>query len=387
MTRRPVRSPPAPNDIRSPRYGCDHLTHLPRRQAVEREGIWPNGGGPRPTVMAAGQGSRRVLLGTGLAGMTAAGPAGPAGHVPVLVERVVELMAPALDAPDAVVVDATLGLAGHAAALLEHFPSVQLIGVDRDAEALRRSSERLAPYGARVSVVHAVYDELPAIVAERGLARVDGVLFDLGVSSIQLDEPQRGFSYAHDAPLDMRMNPTDDLTAADVLNTYDVRDLARVLREYGEERFARRIAEHIVRARGRQPLSSTGELVDIVRGAIPAPARRHGGHPAKRTFQALRIEVNAELTVLERALPAAIDTLRIGGRIAVLAYQSLEDRIVKRTVASRARPTTPPDLPVQPPPPQLRLLTRGAEKASAPEVAANPRAASVRLRAAERIAA
>jgi 16S rRNA (cytosine1402-N4)-methyltransferase len=212
-------------------------------------------------------------------------------------------------------------------------------------------------------------------------------LFDLGVSSVQLDEAARGFSYAQDAPLDMRMDPTEALTAADVLNQYDVRDLTRILRDYGEERFARRIAEHVVRARTRKPLTTTSELVDIVRSAIPAPARRHGGHPAKRTFQALRIEVNAELAVLERALPAAIETVRIGGRIVVLAYQSLEDRIVKRTFASRARPTTPPGLPVPPPAPTLRLVTRGAEKAADAEVQANPRAASVRLRAAERLAA
>jgi 16S rRNA (cytosine1402-N4)-methyltransferase len=245
----------------------------------------------------------------------------------------------------------------------------------------------LSPYAARISLVQATYDELPDVVDGRGLAAVDGVLFDLGVSSVQLDETSRGFSYAHDAPLDMRMNPLDELTAADVCNEYGVAELTRVLRDYGEERFARRIAEHIVRARLRKPVSTTSELVDIVRGAIPAAARRRGGHPAKRTFQALRIEVNAELAVLERALPAAIETLRIGGRIVVLAYQSLEDRIVKRTFTSRARPTMPPGLPVPPPEPQLRLLTRGAEKASDAEIETNPRAASVRLRGAERIAA
>jgi 16S rRNA (cytosine1402-N4)-methyltransferase len=327
--------------------------------------------------------------------MTTAGPSdsstsgasGAAGHIPVLLNRVVDLLGPALEGPDAVVVDATVGLAGHALALLERFPSVRFIGIDRDDEALRRSSERLTAYAARIALVHGVYDELPEILAALGLAHVDGVLFDLGVSSVQLDETQRGFSYSHDAPLDMRMDPTGELTAADVCNRYDVADLTRILRDYGEERFARRIAEHIVRARARKPLSSTSELVEIVRGAIPAPARRRGGHPAKRTFQALRIEVNAELAVLERALPAAIDALRIGGRIVVLAYQSLEDRIVKRTFTSRARPSGPPGLPVPPPAPQLRLLTRGAEKASEEEIEANPRAASVRLRAVERIAA
>jgi 16S rRNA (cytosine1402-N4)-methyltransferase len=303
----------------------------------------------------------------------------------VLLDRVTSILDPVASAADALVVDATVGLGGHAAELLERFPSLRIIGVDRDAEALSRADERLAAYTSRLTLVHAVYDTLPSILSEHGIERVDGVLFDLGVSSLQLDEVARGFSYAHDAPLDMRMDTRVGPTAADVLNEYDVADLARILREYGEERFARRIAERVVRARTTQPLASTGELVDIVRSAIPAAARRHGGHPAKRTFQALRIEVNGELDALSAAVPAAIDALRVGGRIVVLAYQSLEDRIVKRTFTSLARPQTPPDLPVEPPPPQLKLLTRGAEKATDAEVAANPRAASVRLRAAERI--
>jgi 16S rRNA (cytosine1402-N4)-methyltransferase len=315
------------------------------------------------------------------------GPGAGAAHVPVLVDRVLALLDPALHGPDAVVVDATLGLAGHAAALLERFPSLRLLGIDRDPEALRLSERRLASYAPRVSLVHAVYDEVAQVLESRGIAHVDGVLFDLGVSSMQLDEASRGFSYAQDAPLDMRMDSSATLTAAEVCNEYDVAELARVLRDYGEERFSRRIAEHIVRARSRQPLASTGELVEIVRAAIPAPARRTGGHPAKRTFQALRIEVNGELRALERGLPAAIDALTVGGRIVVLAYQSLEDRIVKRELTSRAQSSVPPDFPVAPPPPQLRLLTRGAEKASESEVASNPRAASVRLRAAERVAA
>ncbi|MFL6238087.1 MAG: 16S rRNA (cytosine(1402)-N(4))-methyltransferase RsmH [Actinomycetes bacterium] len=323
--------------------------------------------------------------------MTATGPSDGSssapGHVPVMLDRVVALLGPALSAPDAVLVDATLGLAGHAVALLSRFPSVHLIGIDRDGDALRRSGDQLAPYISRVSLAHAVYDELPAILADRGVDQVDGVLFDLGVSSVQLDEVERGFSYAHDAPLDMRMDPTEALTAADICNDYDVAELTRILRDYGEERFSRRIAERIVRTRAQQPFTSTSELVDVVRAAIPAAARRHGGHPAKRTFQALRIAVNRELAALESALPAAIDALRIGGRVVVLAYQSLEDRIVKRTFVSRARPSVPLDLPVPPPEPTLRLLTKGAEKASADEAADNPRASSVRLRAAERIAA
>jgi 16S rRNA (cytosine1402-N4)-methyltransferase len=317
---------------------------------------------------------------------TGNGPgAAAAGHVPVLLDRVMTLLDPVASVPDALVVDATLGLGGHTAELLARFPSVRILGVDRDAEALSRAGDRLSAYTSRLTLVHAVYDGLPQILSERGIDRVDGVLFDLGVSSLQLDDVTRGFSYAHDAPLDMRMNPNAGATAADVLNEYDVGDLTRIIREYGEERFARRIAERVVRARAQQPLASTAELVDIVRSAIPAAARRHGGHPAKRTFQALRIEVNGELDALASAVPDAIGALRVGGRIVVLAYQSLEDRIVKRTFTSLARPQIPPDLPIDPPPPQLTLLTRGAEKANEDEIAANPRAASVRLRAAERI--
>jgi 16S rRNA (cytosine1402-N4)-methyltransferase len=235
--------------------------------------------------------------------------------------------------------------------------------------------------------VHAVYDRMPEVLARLGLSGVDGVLFDLGVSSMQLDVRDRGFSYAHDAPLDMRMDQTGGPTAADVVNEYPVAELARVLREYGEERFAMRIAQAIDRARRVAPLRSTAQLAELVRVAIPAATRRHGGHPAKRTFQALRIEVNAELEAVRAAVPAALDALTLGGRIVVLAYHSLEDRIVKQAFATRATDTTPTDLPIPLPDrgPQLRLLTRGAEQADDAEIAANPRAASVRLRAAERI--
>ena len=235
--------------------------------------------------------------------------------------------------------------------------------------------------------MHAVYDELPAVLAELELDTVDTILFDLGVSSMQLDEPGRGFAYAQEAPLDMRMDPGTALTAEQVVNTYDGRDLTRVLRVYGEERFAPRIAAAIVRERAKAPITSSVHLANLVRDAIPAAARRTGGHPAKRTFQALRIEVNGELAVLERAMPAALDALAIGGRIVVMAYQSLEDRIVKRALAARAHSSAPVDLPVELPGtgPSLRLLTRGGEQAGEAEVAANPRAASVRLRAAERI--
>lgn len=313
----------------------------------------------------------------------------PAGHVPVLLERVLTLLGPALTDRDAVAVDATLGLGGHAEALLAAHPRLTLVGLDRDPQALARSRERLAPFAQRIHLVHAVYDRMPEVLDELGLPEVDGVLFDLGVSSMQLDHAERGFAYAQDAPLDMRMDQTSGETAADVVNGYPVSELARILREYGEERFALRIAQAIDRRRRVAPLRSTADLAELVREAIPAATRRHGGHPAKRTFQALRIEVNAELAAVRAAIPAALDALRVGGRIAVLAYHSLEDRIVKQAFAALATDTTPAGLPVTLPGrgPQLRLLTRGAEPAGADEVAANPRAASVRLRAAERIRA
>jgi 16S rRNA (cytosine1402-N4)-methyltransferase len=307
-------------------------------------------------------------------------------HVPVLLERCVGLLAPALTSPDDVVVDCTLGMGGHAEALLASTPA-RLVGLDRDPEALRRSGARLAPYGERVTLVHAVYDALPQVLADLGLSRVQGVLFDLGVSSLQLDEAGRGFAYAQDAALDMRMDPTTGISAAEVVNTYSARDLARVLREYGEERFAARIAAAIVRERTAAPLTSTARLADLVRTAIPAATRRTGGHPAKRTFQALRIEVNDELGVLRRALPAALDALAVGGRVVVMSYQSLEDKIVKAALQERSTSHVPVDLPFVPEgsQPELRLLVRGSEPASDAEVAANPRAQSVRLRAAERV--
>jgi len=310
-------------------------------------------------------------------------------HVPVLLERCVALLAPGLTEPGAVLVDATLGLGGHSEAILGAFPEVRVIGVDRDPEALQLSRERLAPFADRITLVHAVYDELPQVLREQGLSQVQGVLFDLGVSSLQLDERSRGFSYAQDAPLDMRMDPTAGATAADILNTYSAAELARVLREYGEERFARRIADRLVRERAAAPFDTSARLVELVRAAIPAATRRTGGNPAKRTFQALRIEVNGELAVLERALPAAVAALAVGGRIVVMSYQSLEDRLTKRTLTAGATSTAPPDLPVVPESlqPRLRLLTRGAESASEAEIELNPRAASVRLRAAERVRA
>jgi 16S rRNA (cytosine1402-N4)-methyltransferase len=314
-------------------------------------------------------------------------PAPIPAHVPVLLERVLALLGPAIADRPAVAVDATLGLGGHAEALLAAHPQLTLVGLDRDPAAIGRSRDRLARFGSRVHVVHARYDRMPHVLSELGYPGVDGVLFDLGVSSMQLDVAARGFSYARDAPLDMRMDPNSTITAADVVNSYPVAELARILRDYGEERFALRIAQALARARADAPLQSTAQLAELVRSAIPAATRRHGGHPAKRTFQALRIEVNAELDSLRAALPAAIDALVVGGRLVVLSYHSLEDRIVKRALAQRARDATPAGLPVALPDrgPQLRLLTRGAETAGDTELTANPRATSVRLRAAERI--
>ncbi len=310
-----------------------------------------------------------------------------ARHVPVLLARVLELLAPALEVPHAVVVDATLGLGGHAEALLDRHEHLTLVGLDRDPEALRLATERLARHAGRVHLVRAVFDEIADVLDDLGLGPVQGVLFDLGVSSLQLDEAARGFSYARDAPLDMRMDPTTGASAADVLNTYAPGELVRVLRDHGEERAARRIVEAVVRARRRAPLRTTAELVALLEQALPAASRRTGGNPAKRTFQALRIEVNGELDAIATAVPDAVDALAVGGRIVVMSYQSLEDRIVKRVLGERSRTTAPPDMPVVRPEdePELALLTRGAEKADEAEVAANPRAASVRLRAAQRV--
>ena len=284
-------------------------------------------------------------------------------------------------------VDATLGLGGHTEAVLTRCPLARVVGVDRDPAALELAGRRLEPFGDRFTPVHAVYDELADVVAELGLPSVDAVLFDLGVSSMQLDVRERGFAYAEDAPLDMRMDPTAGPTAADVLNSYSAADLTRVLREYGEEKFARKIAGAVVREREKAPFTTSGRLVELLYAEIPAPARRTGGHPAKRTFQALRMEVNDELAVLRRAIPTAIDVIGVGGRVVVEAYHSLEDRLVKQAFTAATASDVPEDLPFVPEghEPLLRLVTRGSEKADAGEIEQNPRAASVRLRAIERI--
>ena len=311
-------------------------------------------------------------------------------HVPVMLDEILALLAPALAAtsttPHPVVVDCTLGLAGHSSALLEACPDAHLVGLDRDPQALALAGERLAPFGDRVTLVEAVYDELPDVLERLGRPRVQAVLLDLGLSSLQIDSADRGFAYATDAPLDMRMGRSGP-TAAEVLNTYDARALARILRRYGEERFADRIARRLVEAREVEPFERSGRLVELLRSAIPMAAQKSGGHPAKRTFQALRIEVNGELEALDGVLPAAVSSLAVGGRIAVLAYHSLEDRPVKQVLAAGAADRAPHGLPVVPDElkAELRLLTKGAQRPTEAEVAVNPRAASARLRAAERV--
>ncbi|HWH25934.1 MAG TPA: 16S rRNA (cytosine(1402)-N(4))-methyltransferase RsmH [Pseudolysinimonas sp.] len=309
-----------------------------------------------------------------------------AEHVPVFLDRTIELLAPALDRPGAVLVDATLGLGGHAEAFLDRFPELSFVGLDRDRSAIAKSAERLARFGDRVQLVHCVYDRIGEVLEELSIRGIAGVLFDLGVSSMQLDRVERGFSYSKDAPLDMRMDDTSPLTAARVLAEYPESELRRIFYQYGEEKLAPRYAQRIVEKRDAAPLETSAQLVALIDAATPAALRR-AGHQSKRVFQALRIEVNQELSVLERAIPEALDALQVGGRIVVLAYQSLEDRIVKREFAARSTSTTPRGLPVELPEhqPTFRLLVRGAELASDEEKERNPRATPVRLRAAEKL--
>ncbi|MGV1005365.1 MAG: 16S rRNA (cytosine(1402)-N(4))-methyltransferase RsmH [Candidatus Nanopelagicales bacterium] len=308
-------------------------------------------------------------------------------HTPVLLARCLELLAPSLAGLDATVLDATIGMGGHSAAILAAHPRLRLIGMDRDAAALSLAGERLATHRERITLVHETYDQIPAALAAAGVEQVAGVLFDLGVSSLQLDEDERGFAYSRPAPLDMRMDPSTGATAADVLNSYDVRDLERILRNYGDERFARPIARAVVARRAVKAWQESSELVELIRRVLPERAKRHGGNPAKRTFQALRIEVNQELEVLDRAIPAAFGALELGGRLVVMSYHSGEDRIVKGWLRQFATSTAPLDLPVIPEEmgARARVLTRGAEKASEDELLQNPRSAPVRLRAVERI--
>jgi 16S rRNA (cytosine1402-N4)-methyltransferase len=310
-----------------------------------------------------------------------------ARHHPVMLDRVVELLRPR---PGGLYVDATLGLGGHAERLLRaSAPDGRVVGLDRDPAALALARERLAWAGERLVAVAASFADLAEVAARLELAAVDGVLYDLGVSSLQLDEAARGFSYRADAPLDMRMDQTGGgITAAEVLNTYPRAELARILREYGEERHAGRIARFVDQARRRGPIQTTGQLVDLVTAAVPAAARRTGPHPARRAFQALRIEVNRELDALQASLPQAVELLAPGGRLVVLAYHSLEDRIVKRSLAAAAGRAAdlPPRLPVAVPQvATVAVLTRRPETPTPDEVAANPRSESAKLRAAEKL--
>jgi 16S rRNA (cytosine1402-N4)-methyltransferase len=310
-------------------------------------------------------------------------------HRSVLRDRCVALLTPSIEkGANPIVVDATLGMGGHSEALLESFPNLRIVGLDRDKEALAIASHRLERWSDRIDVVHAVYDQIPEVLSELGINGVDGILFDLGVSSLQLDEVERGFSYAHTAPLDMRMDKSAGLTAADVLETYEKSQLIRILKVYGEEKFANRIAENIIKARAVGGLKSTTDLAELVKASIPAPARRMGGNPAKRTFQAIRIEVNKELEILQRALPKALNAIKVGGRVVVMSFQSLEDRIVKEVFQEASESKSPRELPVEIEglKAKFELVFRGSEKASAKEIEENSRAQSVRLRAIERVA-
>ena len=305
-------------------------------------------------------------------------------------DRCIDLLAPAINSTkNPVIVDATLGLGGHTEALLERFPTLKVIGIDRDADALTRATARLAPFADRLFTKHASFDSIVDVVASFGYSEITGALFDLGVSSMQLDERNRGFSYSHDAPLDMRMDRTQSLTASEIINTYEPGQLVRLLRSYGEEKFAVRVVESIVKARALAPLNSTIELATLVKNAIPAATRRTGGNPAKRTFQALRIETNDELGAITRALPAALKLLGVGGRLVVMSFQSLEDRIVKDLFVASTTSGTPRDLPFELPElaAKFSLVIKGSETPGAQELEENSRSASVRLRAIERVAA
>ena len=308
-------------------------------------------------------------------------------HKPVLLERCIELLGEALNNDSAILVDGTLGLGGHSEAFLQRFPKLTLVGIDRDENALKLAGERLAPFADRIHLVQAVYSDIPEVLEELGLNLADAVLLDLGVSSMQLDERDRGFAYSFDAPLDMRMDKSADLTAAVVLNEYAEADLAGIFKNYGEERYAKPIAKQIVKVRDSQPFVNSKQLTEIIAKIVPFIPGKSSGHPAKRVFQALRIEVNSELEILEETIPAVIDSLRIGGRVLVLSYQSLEDRIVKQALVAASTSSAPIELPIElaEHAPVLRLVVRGAEKASEQEIQENPRSASVRLRAAEKI--
>jgi 16S rRNA (cytosine1402-N4)-methyltransferase len=311
-------------------------------------------------------------------------------HISVMRNRCVDLLAPSISSHEKpVIIDATLGLGGHTEALLQRFGNLTVIGIDRDLQAIAKAELRLAPFGERFKSVHSIFDDISEIVNGFGFAQVNGVLFDLGVSSMQLDQEARGFSYSHDAPLDMRMDQSTGITASDIVNTFEPGEIVRILRVYGEEKFATRIVENIVKARAIAPLNSTVALATLVKESIPAATRRTGGNPAKRTFQALRIAVNDELGAIERAIPQALSRIVVGGRVVVMSFQSLEDRIVKEIFSEASTSKSPRELPMELPEyaAKFKLVFNSSEKPSAVEIEENSRAASVRLRAIERVAA
>jgi 16S rRNA (cytosine1402-N4)-methyltransferase len=308
-------------------------------------------------------------------------------HTPVALEYALEMLGPALEGKPAIMVDGTLGLGGHTEAFLEKFQQLTVIGIDRDESALALAAKRLERFGDRVRFANAVYSEILEVLEDEGIKLVDAVLLDLGVSSMQLDEADRGFAYSFDAPLDMRMNQSEGKTAADILNTYSEVELARIFKEFGEERFAKQVAKAVVERRKSKQFVGSSDFASLVSGVVPFIPGKTTGHPAKRVFQALRIEVNGELEILEETIPAAIDALALGGRILVMSYHSLEDSIVKKALIEAATSLTPIDMPIELPEhaPVIRILTKGTAVASEAEKIKNPRAASVRMRAAEKI--
>jgi len=311
-------------------------------------------------------------------------------HISVMLDRCIALLTPAIEKTSSpIVVDATLGLGGHTEALLRKHSSLTVIGIDRDPEAIAIASARLSEFGTRFVAVHAVYDQIENVIASQGHSKVNGILFDLGISSMQVDENQRGFSYSKDAPLDMRMDRTQGESAADLINHGSRENLIMILRKFGEEKFAPRIVDAIIRQRAIAPMNSTVQLAELVKENIPAATRRTGGNPAKRTFQALRIAVNDELGALTRAIPDSMDALMVGGRLVVMSFQSLEDRIVKEFFVKAATSTSPRELPVELPQfaAKFSLLVKNSETPTENELLENPRSQSVRLRAIERIAA
>ena len=308
-------------------------------------------------------------------------------HEPVMLARTLELLAPALASDSAVLVDCTLGLGGHSEAFLNSFENLTVIGIDRDLVALDLAGKRLEVFGSRVKYFHGTYEQIPEALSKFGFSEASAILMDLGVSSMQIDSTDRGFAYSFDAPLDMRMDSSTGETAAELIATASELELARIFKEYGEERFAKKIAAEMVSRRDATPIVSSKQLAGIISQIVPFIPGKSSGHPAKRVFQALRIAVNQELEILESAIPATIDALEVGGRLLVLAYHSLEDRIVKQAIVQAASSSAPIDLPFELPEhaPVLKLVIKGAEQATLQEIAANPRSASVRLRVAEKI--